>query len=330
MAKKFNVLVTEFAVGMGPKIFGVKKGDTEYSLRVLPLGGFCKMEEEVEGRNDVISFNDTTPFQRIIICVAGPLMNFILAFVIMIGVSLCLPMSTTVVMDIAENSPAQMAGLEVGDKVINVNGHKTNIMQDFSFFRNSDGRYDDIVIKRDGKKINIKIKPEFKDGRYLYGISMNVKAPYFNVLNLDYSGVEKGNFIDYITYGYYSVVSITKITVISFVKLFTSKIAINELSGPIGVTTAVGQVYSENMKYGFGFTLVSLLNLTVLLSANLGVLNLLPLPSLDGGRIVVSLVEIITRKRVSRTVEGYIHFIGFILLMALGVYIAFNDILKIL
>lgn len=331
VAKKFNVLVSEFAVGMGPKLWGFKKGDTSYNFRILPLGGFCRMEEDVKGRTDVISFNDTTPMQKILISVAGPLMNFVLALALMIIISLCSPISSTSITFVNENSPAQEAGMEVGDKIISVNGHNTHNRQDIEFYKNNGSAPDTILVKRNGEKISFTITPYNNEGRYIYGISMAVKAPYFNPLNYEIDeSIVKGEFWEYFVSGFWSVISLIKITVISFVRLITSKIAVAELSGPIGVTSAVGQVYTETAKIGMSAVVLSMMELTVLLSANLGVINLFPLPALDGGRIVIGTIELITRKKVPQKVEGFIHFIGFALLMALGVYIAFNDVLKLL
>lgn len=331
VAKKCKVLVTEFAVGMGPKIWGFKKGDTEYNIRILPLGGFCRMEEEVEGRTDVISLNDATPLQKILICFAGPFMNFVLALIIMIGIGLCTYITTTTVTYVYDNSPAQEAGIEVGDKIVEVNGHSTHIKQDIDFYRNGGTTPDNVVVKRNGERIEMTITPYEKDGSYIYGVGTAVKAPYFDVLNLNENNtLVKGELWEYIVSGFWSVLSIVNITVISFVRLITAKIAVTELSGPIGVTSAVGEVYTQAVEYGMGQVVISMLDLTVLLSANLGVLNLFPLPALDGGRIVVAFVELIARRRVPPNIEGFIHFIGFVLLMALGIYIAFNDVIKLL
>ncbi len=329
-AKKFKVLVSEFAVGMGPKIWGFKKGDTTYNLRILPLGGFCRMEEYVEGRTDVISFNDTTPVQKIIICLAGPFMNFVLAFVLMAGISLCAPISNTSITNVSENTPAAEIGLQVGDKIIGVNGHSVHSSQEIEFFKNNSNVSDEIVVKRNGERIKYTITPTKIDERYVYGIGLAVKAPYINVFHKDYGDIVKGELWEYIVGAFWSVIFLIKATVISFVRLITAKLAVTELSGPIGVTSAVGEVYTENVKVGMAAVVLSMCELTVLLSANLGVLNLFPLPALDGGRIVIGFIELITRRKVPENIEGFIHFIGFALLMALGVYIAFNDVLKLL
>lgn len=329
-AKKFKVLVSEFAVGMGPKICGFKKGDTAYNLRLLPLGGFCRMEEEVEDRTDVISFNDTTPIQKILICLAGPFMNFVLAFVLMIGISLCSPVGSSSITNVSAGSPAAETGLEVGDKVITINGHSVHSQQEIEFFKNGGNIPDELVVKRNGEKINYTITPAKTGDRYVYGIGLAVKAPYINVFHNDYGNIVKGELWEYIAGGFWSVIFLIKATVISFIRLITAKVAVTEMSGPIGVTSAVGEVYTETVKVGMTAVILSMCELTVLLSANLGVLNLFPLPALDGGRIVIGFIELITRRKVPENIEGFIHFIGFALLMALGVYIAFNDVLKLL
>lgn len=330
VAKKFNVLVSEFAVGMGPKLWGFKKGDTAYNIRLLPLGGFCRMEEEVEGRDDVISFNDTTPIQKILICFAGPFMNFVLAFLLMVIISLCDPVLGTGITNVSEGSPAYKIGLEVGDKIISVNGHSVHSINEIDFFKNGGSTADELVIKRNGEKLNYTITPVKSGDRYVYGVSLTYKAPYINIFNRDYGDMIKGELWEYIAGAFWSVIFLIKATVIGFVRLITAKVAVTELSGPIGVTSVVGQQYSQSISYGLKAVVLSMSSLTVLLSANLGVLNLFPLPALDGGRIVISLIELITRKKVPEKIEGFIHFAGFVLLMGLGVYIAFNDVLKLL
>ncbi len=334
VAKKCNVLIEEFSVGMGPKLWGFKKGDTQYNIRILPLGGFCRMAEEITERDDVISFNDTSPLQRIAICFAGPLMNFVLAFIAMTAIALCSYMLTTEVTSVNMDSPAAEAGVQVGDIITAIDGHSVHNRNDFNFYTSkSDNDGFTVTVKRDNKKIDLNITPRYdeKEKRILFGFSLNIKAPYFDIMELDNNDMlEKGNFGEYISYGFFSMISIVKITVYSFLELVTSKIAITQMSGPIGITSAVGQVYNETVKVSGWAVFFSMLNLTALLSANLGVINLFPLPAIDGGRIVIAFVELITGKTVPANIEGLIHFLGFVFLMALGIYIAFNDVLKLI
>lgn len=334
VAKRCNVLVEEFSVGMGPRLCGFKKGDTEYNIRILPLGGFCRMAEEVEGRTDVISFNDTTPLQRIAICFAGPLMNFVLAFIAMTIISMCSYMMTTNITAINENSAAAEAGIQVGDTITAVDGHSIHSRNDFDFYtsQSADGNYI-LTVKRNGKNIDFDITPRYdeKEKRSLFGFSLDIKAPYFDVMNINQDNIlEKGSILEYFSYGFFSMISIVKMTAYAFIQLITSKIALTEMSGPIGITSAVGEVYRETVAVSKWAVLLSMLNLTALLSANLGVINLFPLPAIDGGRIVIAIIELATRKTVPKNIEAIIHFIGFVLLMALAVYIAFNDVLKLI
>ncbi len=334
VAKKCNVLVEEFSVGMGPKLWGFKKGDTDYNIRILPLGGFCRMAEEVEGRDDVISFNDTTPLQRIAICFAGPLMNFVLAFIAMTVIAMCTYMMTTNITAINENSAAAEAGIQVGDTITAVDGHRVYSRNDFNFYtsQSTDDNYV-LTVKRNGRNMDFDISPRYDDNekRSLFGFSLDIKAPYFDVMGLNEDNLlEKGSLLEYFSYGFFSMISIVKMTAYAFVQLITSKIAITEMSGPIGITSAVGEVYRETVAVSKWAVILSMLNLTALLSANLGVINLFPLPAIDGGRIVIALIEFITRKTVPKNIEAIIHFIGFVLLMALAVYIAFNDVLKLI
>ncbi len=329
-AKKFNVLVTEFSVGMGPKLCGFKKGDTAYNIRILPIGGFCRMEETTD-REDVIAFNDTTPIQKIIISFAGPFMNFVLAFVLMVSIGLCTPLTNTHIVSVNEGSPAQSAGLEAGDVITGINSHSVHTREEFEFYKNGGEAADTITIRRNGRKLDYVVKPELSQGRYIYGIGLSLKAPYLNIMGYDIpDGIVKGSLWEYFLSGFWSVIALIKITVVSFVRLVSSKIAVTELSGPIGVTSAVGEVYTDSVSYGLTAVILSMLQLTVLLSANLGVINLFPIPALDGGRIVIGFLELITGRKIPPNIEGFIHFIGFALLMALGIYIAYNDVLKLI
>ncbi len=334
VAKKCNVLVEEFSVGMGPKLCGFKKGDTEYNIRILPLGGFCRMADEAEDRDDVISFNDTTPLQRIAICFAGPVMNFILAFAAMTIIGMCTYMMTTDIVAISENSAAAEAGIQAGDTITAVNGHKVYSRSDFDFYtsQSTDDNYL-ITVKRNGRNMDFNISPRYdeKEKRSLFGFSLDIKAPYFDVMGLNKDRLlEKASLVKYFSYGFFSMVSIVKMTAYAFVQLITSKIAITEMSGPIGITSAVGEVYRESAALSKWAVILSMLELTALLSANLGVINLMPLPAIDGGRIVIAFIELITRRTVPKNIEGLVHFIGFVLLMALGIYIAYNDVLKLI
>lgn len=333
VAKKCNVLVEEFAIGMGPKIIGKKWGETLYSIRILPLGGFCRMADEQPADTNRIGFNDATLIQRILICVAGPFMNFVLAFIIMVIMSLCTGIATTEVVAVSENSGAALADIQKGDVITSFDGHSIHTRDELEFYKSeSADKTVDIVIKRNGEKIEKRLTPVYDKERkaYLLGVSLSVKAPAINVSGNDYSAYPKGNIVEYISNGYWSSVALVKLTVLGFVKMITAKISVNELSGPIGVTAVVDDAYTQVSPMGVAAVILVMLNFMALLSANLGVINLLPLPAIDGGKILIYIIELITRYRIPKEKEAYIHFIGFVLIMGLGIYIAFNDILKLL
>ncbi|MGN1317387.1 MAG: M50 family metallopeptidase [Lachnospirales bacterium] len=333
VAKKCNVRVDEFAVGMGPKLYGKKVGETEYTIRILPLGGFCRMADEIKGNNEKIGFNDASVLQRIAICFAGPFMNFVLAIAIMIFLSISLGFATNNISDIIENSSAYNAGLESGDKVISFDGHRIHTNMELEFYKSECGENPiDVVVERNGEKLTKTLIPQYNEetGRYLLGVRVNYTAPFINVLGRDMQGAKKANITSYISDGYWSSVALVKLTFLGFSRLVTQKIDVNDLSGPIGVTAEVNNQYQQSSKSGFIAVFLTMINLVALLSVNLGVINLLPIPAIDGGKLLIYLVELITKYRLPKEKEAYISLIGFVLVMGLGVFIAFNDIMKLL
>lgn len=335
VAKKSNVLVEEFAVGMGPKLFSKQAGETEYSLRALPLGGFCRMADETPDNSQRIGFNQANVWKRIAISVAGAVMNFVLAFVILTFMAMTTGVATNEIESVSENSPAYEAGILSGDRIVEVDGQKVRMKSDLSFAISSyDGKSDvSVKIKRNGEIIEKSLKPAYdeENGRFLLGVSVKALMPVLDVGVYEEipEGYEKASFWDCVKDGYYNIFFLIKVTLSGFVQLVTRSIGVEQLSGPIGVTTIVGETYAESVQYGAMNVIVSLLYLAALLSANLGVINLLPLPAIDGGRIVFYVIEVIRGKKISPEKEGFVHFIGFLLLILFGVFIAYNDLIKL-
>ena len=189
--------------------------------------------------------------------------------------------------------------------------------------------YVSVVVKRNGEKINTELAAQKTEKGYSLGLQLDYKAPLINVMNYNGENITKGSVLSYFSQGYWGLVSMVKIMVLSFVDLFTGSVAVSELSGPIGVTTAVGSVYQEAARVSIWAVVLSMLNMVALLSVNLGIINLFPLPALDGGRIIIYIVELFVGRELPKSVEAMIHAIGFVLIMGLGVIIAFNDILKL-
>lgn len=316
MAKKSGVLVKEFAVGMGPKIIGKEWGETLYSLRVLPIGGYCMMQEEVGGSGDARSLSSKTVGQRLSILFAGPVMNFLLAFILMFVIVMAQGKASNIIGEINPGYPAQQAGMQVKDKIIMVNGVRTKDMQAITQVLSAAGdKPVEFVIERNGKEIPVTLERQFNadEQRYLVGFS---------------SQLVKGNVLTGIKDGFLETINLLKMTVDGFVMLLTGQVAVDQLAGPVGVINAGVKVWDAGVKESIWFAVQQMFFLGALISVNLGVFNLFPFPALDGGRILFTAIEGIRGKPVDPKVEGFFHILGFALLMGLMVFVLYNDITR--
>ena len=311
-AKRAKIKVNEFSVGMGPKIFGKQKGETLYSVRALPLGGFCAMEgedeEEEEQDIDFLQrghFNGATIGGRILTIFAGPFFNFILAFVILFALFGIRGHQTTTIASIQDNSIAQKYGIEVGDKIVNIGDNKINSWKDIqTSLSKLDKEETTIKVIRNGQEKEIKVKFENSNEKVL-GVTSKLER------NLFVSIRETFNTFFYFIGTMFDILR----------QLFTGKVGVGQLSGPIGVVGAISSAASNGI--------YSLLYITAFLSVNLGFINLLPIPALDGGRLVFLFIELILGRPVSRSKEGLIHTIGFIFLMGLILFVSFKDVIRL-
>ena len=316
-AKLSGVRVNEFALGMGPKIIKFQKGETLYSVRAFPIGGFCALEGEDEDTKDPRAFSNKPAYKRLIILAAGAFMNILLGFVLLF--SLGLGADTVVVPEIksvAEGGSAESVGLRENDRIIYANGKRVHIMDDFSWAI-SNNAYDNgelnLVVKNNGEKRNVSLTPKMQDGKKVYGI----------MLKTEQNSVFKTVKNSWYRTGFYSGVIVD-----SFVNLIKGNIPMSQISGPVGIVSEIGNAVEETRTSGMeGF--LSLISLTILLTINLGVFNLLPLPALDGGRILFVLIELVLRKPVPRDKEAIVHFIGLVLLLIFSAFIAFKDVIKL-
>ena len=313
-AKKSGITVHEFSIGMGKAVWQKQKNDTVYSIRILPIGGFCKMEGEDGDSTDDGAFCNKSAWKRFVVLFAGAFMNIVTGFVLFaILLSLSSPIASTKVGDILPDYPFETAGVEVGDRIVRIEGENystnVNIYSDISFFkfRNGDGGAN-IIFERDGERFTKYIvqKKDKDTGTLIYGFVP--MAENLNVLSV-------------IKNAFYQSVFTVKMVVESLVMLITGKVPVSDMAGPVGIVKEIGSA----AKMG----ILNVLNLAALLSINLGVANLLPIPALDGGRILFLLIEIIRRKPLKAEHEGFIHFIGFALLMLLMVFVTFGDIMRI-
>lgn len=319
LAKKNGIRVNEFCLGLGPTIVGFTKGETKYSLKLLPFGGACMMEGEDEDSSDERAFNQKSVWARMAVVFAGPAFNFILAFLMAIIVIAVAGFDRPVVADVMEGYPAAEAGLQAGDTITELNGKNIHLYREVSIYTylHADEEIE-VEYLRDGKNYSCTLIPQYDEesGRYLFGI-------YGSSMR------ERGNVFQVLQYSVYEVKYWICTTLESLKMLVTGQVSFNELSGPVGIVKSIGDTYDEVKTGGFLLIILNLLNYSIMLSANLGVMNLLPLPALDGGRLFFLIVEAIRRKRVNPEHEGMVHFAGLVLLMLLMVVVMFNDIRKL-
>lgn len=318
-AKLFKVKVNEFALGMGPVLFKKKIGETQYALRLLPIGGFVSMEGEDSESDDEGAFNKKKPYQRLIIVAAGAILNLILGVIV---VSVCLSMQDLVgtreVHSFHENAISCEYGLKAGDEIIKINN--THVYSSrgigFNMVRDTDNKLD-ITVIREGKEIELK-GVEFRqfelDGRMYIEQDFYIVGVEHTVFN-----VAKTAILD--------SASIVQMVRLSLVDLCTGKYGMKDVSGPIGTisaiadSTAQGPTAKDKL-----FTALTLLSY---ITINVGVFNLLPVPALDGGRLFFIFIEMIRRKPISAKKEGIIHTVGLVLLLLFMAIVSISDIIKV-
>ena len=403
LAKKNGIEVTEFSLGMGPRLLSTVKGNTRYSLKLFPIGGSCMMVGEDGEEDGPGSFGHASVWGRISVVAAGPIFNFILAFVFALVITSVMGYDPPKVLSVEENSPAEEAGLQVGDIITSLQRKHISIGRDISLYESLYGMQQDqikMTVKRDGKKIDLNFKaasekkymlgfsyvpdgePEitevFVDGAMMKAgvlagdvitavdgtkvstgeelqtylgehplgenavtitVSRDGKEKEFTVQPTVRTQVstgfvynlyrEKTNFFGVLKYSAVEVRYWISSTIDSLGLLIKGTFRVNDLSGPVGIVDAIGSSVEEAKSEGTVVMWMQMFYWAILLSANLGVMNLLPLPALDGGRLVFLLIEAVTKKKVNPNIEGMIHFAGFVLLMALMVFVFMNDIKRL-
>lgn len=321
LAKRAGIKVNEFSLGLGPTIWGIKRGETLYSLKLLPFGGACMMEGEDEESTSERSFGSKSVWARISVVAAGPVFNFIMAFVFSFIIICVTGYDLPVLVDVTPGYAAAEAGLMPGDVITEMNGKNIHFYRDISAFgMYHPGEPVEVVYERDGAEYTTELVPKYDEeyGRYLYGFVGNAAREKHtsNIFTLiKYSVHEVGYWIDS--------------TIQGLRMLLTGGVTVNEMSGPVGIVDAIGDSYEESVSYGVGVAIIQLMYICVFLSANLGVMNLLPIPALDGGRLVFLVIEAIRGKKIDPDKEGFVHFVGLILLLLLMVVVMFNDIRKL-
>lgn len=312
-ARATGVGVKEFAIGMGPKIFSFTRKNIVYSIRAIPIGGFVNMVGEDEESDSENSLTKKPIWKRFIILVSGSIMNILLGFILMaIIVSGLKSFPSTEILRFESGSLSETTGLHIGDKILKVNGKKINIYNDLAYALIGDGAEPvDVTVLRNGETLKIpgvKFPTETESG-ITFG-----KIDFKTI-------IEEKTFPMAVRQVYYQSLSTIDMVWSSFFGLITGKYSVKEVSGPVGITQEIG----KSAKAGS----TNFLFLLTLITMNLGIVNLLPLPALDGGRLVFLLLEFIRRKPLKPEYEGYVHLAGMVLLLLFMIVVAYNDIMRI-
>lgn len=316
LAKKNNVYVYEFCLGMGPKIFSKKKDETEYSIRLFPIGGFVSMAgEDLEQDSKIKSDRqlcNKSWLVRFLTLIAGILFNFFLAILLIFIIALIngVPNNKNIIGYIDSSYPISNTNIKVGDKIKKINNIKVNSYEMLSLemaVRNGEN-ITFTVLHENGKTEDIKVSPLYDEKKdiYTYGISID-------------NSKQKG-FFKSIFYSFRQTINLSRQMLKTLFYLITGKLSIDNLSGPIGIYSIVGSAAAS------GF--LSILYLIAYLCINVAIINLIPFPAFDGGRILFLLIEKIKGSKVNPKIENVIHSVGFILLMIFMIYISYHDILR--
>lgn len=309
VAKMNGVSVLEFSIGMGPKLFQRESNGTLYSLRMLPVGGYCQLEGEDEENDSPNSLNNQSPLVRLKVILAGAIMNFILAFILLI-LLMSVSRVSTEVSGVIKDSPAYSSGIQTGDQIVSINGENVSDGEELlKSIKESQGDLN-IGVIRDSQSKNIKVTPRLENN--IRKIGVNFQEEY-NIKNFSIvKGFKKG----LITF-----LNLTGMLYKFLGMLITGKLGLGGVSGPVGVVKEIGNAAKTGV--------ANLIFLLAYININLGVFNLLPIPALDGGRAIFILIEMIFGKKISQEKEGYIHMVGLILLLALIAIVTIKDVIKL-
>ena len=365
MAKLSGVNVLEFSVGMGPAIFKKQGGETLYSVRIFPVGGYCKLEGEDEKSDDPKAFCNQKLFKRFLVVVSGAVFNIILGFFLFVIITAIAPhpvgepnsINIPIIDTVVENSYLEDLGILPGDEITKINSHKIRCYQDISLYTNEFSQDEEVSVEilRNGEKLTFYILPTLSETNYNYG-EENVEV--IQIIN----GYETRNVYEYneqnreeaktlagqsasekrlilgftprkepvginniFSYSLNQTGYVVRMVYSAFWDLITGHSGFDQVSGPVGIVSAVNTAVNTG-----SYRMVNILSLAALLTINLGVFNLLPLPALDGGRLFFMIIEFIRRKPIPAEKEGMVHAIGLILLLCFAVVISFNDIIKLI
>lgn len=302
-----NVKVEAFSIGFGPKLFSKKGKETEYSLSLIPFGGYVKMTGEEAKSEEPRAFNNAKLRHRIAIVAAGPIVNIVFGIIVYFILMACsYNGATTIISEIIPEASESLSQVQAGDQIIKINNKKIRIKSDIDRILNTNtGEEISLVLLRDQEEISTKVKPiQYTNGDFILGIKLQADSPTLKAR---------------IYTAYWKSVNFIGTMSESMVMLFTGKVGIDQMSGPIGISSVVAQ---SSGIYNFIYLLC-------FISASLGITNLLPIPALDGGRILFLVIEGIRGKALKEEVELSIQSLAFTILILLSLYVSYNDILRI-
>ncbi len=335
IARANGIRVNEFDVGMGPTLFSFKKGETKFALKALPIGGACifdGMEDmfdpdavnatDEDGnpvkRGDERSFLNATVWARISTVLAGPVFNFILAILFAMIIVSRAGTDLPTVQGLTPGRPAELTGLSIGDTIVSINGEKIHVWRDITLISIlNDGEPLTIEYLHDGKLETTELTPQYSEEEKRFFIGIEGGTDFKDCKGLDL-----------FKYSWYELVFNFRNTLKSLKQLVLGKLSRDAISGPVGIAQVVGENYDIAKDYGMESVILTMMNIAMLLSVNLGVINLLPLPAIDGGRLVFLLIEVVRGKPVPPKYEGIVHIIGFVMFFIIMILVLFNDILK--
>lgn len=347
MARRAGIFVEEFAMGMGPKLLtfkGKKKAKTSregeedvtlYTLRALPLGGFCKMRGMDENISDDPEAINNKPLRdRILVIAGGSVMNFILAVVLFFILVLIDGYATPVVSGVQEGRPAYEAGLQVGDRITHINGSRVGLWENFRFMLDtSGGREMDFRVVREGQRINLSITPVLDyDGVFRIGMHSSYRFGILARVPEHFTEYERATIWGSLTTSL-DMIGFHIRTPFRMLARFVTRQPLPdgaEVMSIIGIGAEVTAIYQETIQHGTMPMVITMLFIAGLISVAIGTMNLMPIPALDGARLIFLIIEGIRRKPVSQEREGMVHMVGFVLLMILLVVIATRDIRRLL
>ena len=328
-AKAFGVPVNEFSIGMGPLLFQKKKGETDYSLRLLPIGGYCAMEGEDEESDNPRALNRQSFWKQFLIFVAGAAMNFLTGFVIL----LCLYAGAagfynTEIVALNEGFPyAGEDGIMVGDEIYQINGERIYLRGDVSTVLEFKSRGDtmEMVVRRGGEKLTRTLQKQTytaEDGQT------------YRAYGFSYGAVVEATPLRKLQYAWYNALDYVRLVRLSLQMLLTGQAGVDDLSGPVGIVSAIGEMgEATEAEAGFAAALSDVFFFAALIAVNLAVMNLLPLPALDGGKVLILLVNTVSllllKRKLPQKLETAINAAGFVALMGLMLFVTFRDVSKI-